>query len=70
MDIHEIQGYITILSPLAITIVAMSIFTLQDKKIKTYRLSEIAKDRNAPPKKQKGVFDMQKTATYTEGDNT
>ena len=48
----------------------MSIFTLQDKKIKTYRLSEIAKDRNAPPKKQKGVFDMQKTATYTEGDNT
>ena len=32
--------------------------------------SEIAKDRNAPPKKQKGVFDMQKTATYTEGDNT
>ena len=48
----------------------MSIFTLQDKKIKTYRLGEIAKDRNAPPKKQKGVFDMQKTATYTEGDNT
>ena len=70
MDINEIQGYITILSPLAITIVAMSIFTLQDKKIKTYRLGEIAKDRNAPPKKQKGVFDMQKTATYTEGDNT
>ena len=70
MDINEIQGYITILSPLAITIVAMSIFTLQDKKIKTYRLSEIAKDRKAPPKKQKGVFDMQKTATYTEGDNT
>ena len=70
MDINEIQGYITILSPLAITIVAMSIFTLQDKKIKTYTLGEIAKDRNAPPKKQKGVFDMQKTATYTEGDNT
>jgi len=70
MDINEIQGYILILSPLAITIVAMSIFTLQDNKIKTYRLGEIAKDRNPPPKKQKGVFDMQKTATYTEGDNT
>ena len=51
-------------------IVACSIFTLQDKKIKTYRLGEIVKDGNAPPKKQKGVFDMQKTATYTEGDNT
>ena len=70
MDVNEIQGYILILSPLAITIVAMSIFTLQDNKIKTYTLSEIAKDRNPPPKKQKGVFDMQKTATYTEGDNT
>ena len=70
MDVNEIQGYILILSPLAITIVAMSIFTLQDKNIKTYRLGDIAKDRNPLPKKQKGVFDMQKTATYTEGDNT
>ena len=70
MTPEELQGYLLILSPLAISIVAMSIFTLQDNKIKTYRLGEIAKDRNAPPKKQKGVFDMQKTATYTEGDNT
>ena len=48
--------------------ITMSIFTLQDKNIKTYRLGEIAKDRS--PKKVKGVFDMQKTAKYTEGDNT
>ena len=68
MDVNEIQGYLTILSPLAMSIVAMSIFTLQDKNIKTYRLGEIAKDRS--PKKVKGVFDMQKTAKYTEGDNT
>jgi len=68
MSIEEIQGYLTILSPLAMSIVAMSIFTLQDKNIKTYRLGEIAKDRS--PKKVKGVFDMQKTAHYTEGDNT
>ena len=68
MDIHEIQGYITILSPLAITIVAMSIFTLQDKKIKTYRLGEIAKDRS--PKCTPGKFDMQSTVKYTKGDNT
>ena len=40
MDVNEIQGYILILSPLAITIVAMSIFTLQDKNVKTYRLGE------------------------------
>ena len=45
MDVNEIQGYLTILSPLAMSIVAMSIFTLQDKNIKTYRLGEIAKDR-------------------------
>ena len=68
MDVNEIQGYLTILSPLAMSIVAMSIFTLQDKNVKTYRLGEIAKDRT--PKKVKGVFDMQKTAKYTEGDNT
>ena len=68
MDVQEIQGYLTILSPLAMSIVAMSIFTLQDKNVKTYRLGEIAKDRS--PKKVKGVFDMQKTAKYTEGDNT
>lgn len=68
MDVNEIQGYLTILSPLAMSIVAMSIFTLQDKNVKTYRLGEIAKDR--APKKVKGVFDMQKTAKYTEGDNT
>ena len=70
MSIEEIQGYLVILTPLAMAIVAMSIFTLQDKRIRTYRLGEIVKDKNAPPKKQKGVFDMQKTASYTEGDNT
>ena len=70
MGVEEMQGYILILAPLAMGIVACSIFTLQDKRIKTYRLGEIVKDKNAPPKKQKGVFDMQKTATYTEGDNT
>ncbi len=70
MGVEEMQGYILILAPLAMAIVACSIFTLQDKRIKTYRLGEIVKDKNAPPKKQKGVFDMQKTATYTEGDNT
>ena len=40
------------------------------KNIKTYRLGEIAKDRNPTPKKQKGVFDMQGTVKYTKGDNT
>ena len=45
MDVNEIQGYILILSPLAISIVAMSIFTLQDKRIKKYTLNEIMKNR-------------------------
>lgn len=70
MSVEEIQGYLLILSPLAMSIVAMSIFTLQDKNVKTYRLGEIAKDRNPAPKKQKGVFDMQGTVKYTKGDNT
>ena len=31
---------------------------LNDKNMKTYRLSEIAKDKNPIPKKQKGVFEL------------
>ena len=53
MSVEEIQGYLLILSPLAMSIVAMSIFTLQDKNIKTYRLGEIAKDRNPKPQDKK-----------------
>ena len=68
MDINEIQGYLTILTPLAMSIVAMSIFTLQDKKIKTYRLGDIVKDQ--APKITPGKFDMQGTVQYTKGDNT
>ena len=68
MSVEEIQGYIVILAPLAMAIVAMSIFTLQDKRIKTYTLFDITKDQ--APKKVKGQFDMQGIATYTEGDNT
>jgi len=45
MSVEEFQGYIVILAPLVMAIVAMSIFTLQDKRIKTYRLGEIVKDR-------------------------
>ena len=45
MDVNELQGYILILSPLAISIVAKSIFTLQDKRIKKYTLNEIMKNR-------------------------
>ena len=67
IEVEEIQGYLLILSPLAMSIVVMSIFTLQtDKNVKTYRLGEIAKDRNPTPKKQKGVFDIQSTVKYTE----
>lgn len=68
MTPEEIQGYLMILSPLAMSIVAMSIFTLQDKNVKTYRLGEIAKDRS--PKIAPGKFDMQGTVQYTKGDNT
>ena len=68
MGVEEMQGYILILAPLAMAIVACSIFTLQDKRIKTYRLGEIAKDRT--PKCTPGKFDMQGTVKYTKGDKT
>lgn len=66
MTPEELQGYIVILAPLAMAIVAMSIFTLQDKKIKTYTLFDITKDRNVHHK----TFDKQGMLKYTEGDNT
>ncbi len=68
MTPEEIQGYLVIFTPLVMTIVAMSIFTLQDKKIKTYKLSDITKDQ--APKITPGKFDMQGTVQYTKGDNT
>tara|TARA_B100001287_G_scaffold66031_1_gene53894 strand:+ start:2697 stop:2903 length:207 start_codon:yes stop_codon:yes gene_type:complete len=68
MTPEEIQGYLVIFTPLIMTIVAMSIFTLQDKKIKTYRLGDIVKDQ--APKITPGKFDMQGTVQYTKGDNT
>lgn len=66
MGVEEMQGYILILAPLAMAIVACSIFTLQDKRIKTYRLGEIVKDSKAHHK----TFDKQGMLKYTEGDNT
>ena len=68
MTPEEIQGYLVIFTPLIMTIVAMSIFTLQDKKIKTYKLGDIVKDQS--PKITPGKFDMQGTVQYTKGDNT
>jgi len=68
MTPEEIQGYLVIFTPLVMTIVAMSIFTLQDKKIKTYKLGDIVKDQS--PKITPGKFDMQGTVQYTKGDNT
>lgn len=50
------------------TLVLCTILSLQDKRIKRYKLSEITKDRI--PKSRKGVWDMQGTVKYTKGDNT
>lgn len=48
------------------TLVLCTILSLQDKRIKRYKLSEITKDR----KKLSKVWDMQGTVKYTKGDNT
>ena len=42
------------------------ILSLQDKRIKTYTLGELTKDRKKPAK----YFDHQGMVKYTEGDNT
>jgi|TARA_Y100000310_G_scaffold104919_1_gene103230 hypothetical protein len=69
MDYLGIEGYLGYLLMSCIVsfvLIVCSILSLQDKRIKTYKLSELMKDKN----KQSGVFDIQSTVKYTEGDNT
>ena len=51
---------------MSFSLILCTILFQQDKRIKTYRLSELTKDR----KKVSNVYDKQKIVEYTEGDNT
>lgn len=54
---------------MSFSLILCTILFQQDKRIKTYKLSELVKDRSAP-KMEAGKFDMQGTVQYTKGDNT
>ena len=62
----EYFGYLLMGCIVSFVLIVCSILSLQDKRIKTYKLSELMKDKN----KQSAVFDIQSTVKYTEGDNT
>ena len=66
MEEMSYTGYLLTFCIMGFTLILCSILSLQDKRIKTAKLSEIMRDKN----KQTNVFDMQSTAQYTIGDNT
>lgn len=59
-------GYLLMFCIMSFSLILCTILFQQDKRIKTYRLSELTKDR----KKISNVYDKQKIVEYTEGDNT
>lgn len=66
MEEMSYTGYLLTFCIMSFTLILCSVLSLQDKRIKTAKLSEIMRDKN----KQSGVFDIQSTVKYTEGDNT
>ena len=59
-------GYLLMFCIMSFSLILCTILFQQDKRIKTYKLSELTKDR----KKISNVYDKQKIVEYTEGDNT
>ncbi len=53
---------------MSFSLILCTILFQQDKRIKTYRLSELTKDRKKVS--VSNVYDKQKIVEYTEGDNT
>ena len=53
---------------MSFSLILCTILFQQDKRIKTYKLSELTKDRAI--KIEPGKFDKQGTVEYTKGDNT
>tara|TARA_B100001057_G_scaffold146471_1_gene146447 strand:+ start:89 stop:304 length:216 start_codon:yes stop_codon:yes gene_type:complete len=68
LGIEGYLGYLLMMCIVSFVLILCTILSLQDKRIKRYKLSEITKDRI--PKPKKGVWDMQSTVKYTKGDNT
>ena len=53
---------------MSFSLILCTILFQQDKRIKTYKLSELTKDRKKVS--VSNVYDKQKIVEYTEGDNT
>ena len=67
MEEMSYTGYLLMFCIMSFSLILCTILFQQDKRIKTYRLSELTKDRK---KKISNVYDKQKIVEYTEGDNT
>ena len=68
MEEMSYTGYLLMFCIMSFTLILCTILFQQDKRIKTYRLSELTKDRKKVS--VSNVYDKQKIVEYTEGDNT
>ncbi|BCU97425.1 MAG: hypothetical protein CM15mV16_1690 [uncultured marine virus] len=68
MEEMSYTGYLLMFCIMSFSLILCTILFQQDKRIKTYRLSELTKDRKKVS--VSNVYDKQKIVEYTEGDNT
>ena len=68
MEEMSYTGYLLMFCIMSFSLILCTILFQQDKRIKTYRLSELTKDRKKVT--VSNVYDKQKIVEYTEGDNT
>jgi hypothetical protein len=68
MEEMSYTGYLLMFCIMSFSLILCTILFQQDKRIKTYRLSELTKDRKKVS--ISNVYDKQKIVEYTEGDNT
>lgn len=61
-------GYLLMFCIMSFSLILCTILFQQDKRIKTYKLSELTKNRKKVS--VSNVYDKQKIVEYTEGDNT
>ena len=68
MEEMSYTGYLLMFCIMSFSLIHCTILFQQDKRIKTYKLSELTKDRKKVS--VSNVYDKQKIVEYTEGDNT
>jgi len=68
MEEMSYTGYLLMFCIMSFSLILCTILFQQDKRIKTYKLSELTKNRKKVS--VSNVYDKQKIVEYTEGDNT